>query len=58
MAYVGETKRMLLFRLADHCGYVLNEHLHKATVSRFNLPGHSLVKETNVCIEEKENSFT
>ena len=35
--YLGETKRMLEFRLADHCGYVKNQTLDRATGEHFSL---------------------
>ena len=40
--YIGETKRVLKFRLADHRGYFTNGVTSKATGEHFNLPGHSL----------------
>ena len=40
--YIGETKRMLRFRLADHRGYISRGDKEKATCDHFNLPGHSL----------------
>ena len=40
--YVGETKRPLKYRLADHRGYILNDKENQATGAHFNLPGHSL----------------
>ena len=42
MKYVGETKRILKFRLADHRGYVNNHDYTTATGEHFNSPGHSL----------------
>ena len=39
--YIGETKKMLKFRLDDHRGYV-NNGVNKATGSHFNQPGHCL----------------
>ena len=39
--YIGETNRMLKFRLDDHRGYV-NNCVDRATGSHFNQPGHSL----------------
>ena len=36
-AYLGETKRMLEFHLADHCGYVKNQTLDRATGEHFSL---------------------
>ena len=41
MRYIGETKRILKFCLADHRGYV-NSGDDTATGEHFNLPGHSL----------------
>ena len=56
MAYVGETKRMLRFRLADHCGYARTENLDKATGSNFNLPGHSLADINITVIEQSKRN--
>ena len=39
--YIGETKRMLKFRLDDHRGYG-NKYVDTATGSHFNQPDHSL----------------
>ena len=41
MRYIGETSRILKFRLAEHRGYVNNGD-DTATGEHFNLPGHSL----------------
>ena len=46
MKYVGETKRILKFRLADHRGYVNNHDYKTATGEHFNSPGHSLADLT------------
>ena len=40
--YIGESKRSIKYRIADHRGYVVNKHVDKATGAHFNLPGHSL----------------
>ena len=40
--YIGETKRMLRARLADHRGYVSRAETDKATGAHFTMPGHSL----------------
>ena len=40
--YIGETKRLLKFRLADHRGYIVNKDTTTATGHHFNLPGHNL----------------
>ena len=52
--YAGNTKRMLKFLLADHCGYVRNQTLHKATVKNLRLPGHSLSDLSIVVIEHSK----
>ena len=49
--YIGETKRMLKFRLDDHCGYV-NNFVDTATVSHFNQPGHSLADMSITILEQ------
>ena len=40
-AYLGETKRMLIFCLVDHFGYSRNQTLDKATGEHFSLRCHS-----------------
>ena len=40
--YIGETKRTLKSRLADHRGYITSENLSTATGAHFNSTGHSL----------------
>ena len=42
MVYIGETKRMLRFRVAEHRGYVFNKETDKATGAHFTMPGQSL----------------
>ena len=42
LRYIGESKRSIKYRFADHRGYVVNKHVDKATGAHFNLPGHSL----------------
>ena len=56
--YIGETKRMLRFRLADHRGYITNGDLTQATGAHFNMPGHSLADFSATIIEQskKKNS--
>ena len=39
MKYVGETKRIVKFRFAEHRGYV-NNHDETPTGEHFNEPGH------------------
>ena len=55
MKYVGETKRMLKFRLADHRGYINNQDETQATGKHFNSPGHSLA-DLSITVLEKFNS--
>ena len=50
--YIGETKRLLRSRVADHCGYVRNQNLDTATDTHFNLPGHSLADMTVTVLEQ------
>ena len=52
MKYVGETKRMLKFRLADHRGYINNQDETQATGKHFNSPGHSLA-DLSITVLEK-----
>ena len=52
MRYIGETKRILKFRLADHRGYVSNMDEKTATGEHFNLPGHSLSDLSIVILEQ------
>ena len=40
--YIGESKRMLWARIADHRGYVSRGEIDKATGAHFTQPGHSL----------------
>ena len=51
MKYVGETKRIIKFRFAEHRGYV-NNNDDTATGQHFNLPGHTL-SDLTVTILEK-----
>ena len=53
--YIGESKRPLKYRLADHRGYVSNLHTDKATGAHFNLPGHDLSHLTITIIEKQKN---
>ena len=51
MAYIGETKRILKFRIDDHRGYVNNRN-DTATGSHFTQPGHSLANLQVTAIEQ------
>jgi hypothetical protein len=50
--YVGETKRSLKYRLAEHRGYVTNQHTDKATGAHFNTAGHSLSDLKIIILEQ------
>ena len=56
--YVGETKRSLKYRLAEHRGYVLNQHTVKATGAHFNTAGHSLSDLKIIIIEQVKKKNT
>ena len=56
--YIGETKRLLKFRLADHRGYVTNRDTTTATGHHFTLPGHSIDDLRITVIEQvKKNNL-
>ena len=55
--YLGETKRMLKFRLADHRGYVVNQETTTATGRHFNLPGHSLADLSISIVEQVRKNY-
>ena len=46
-AYLGRTKRMLKFRLADPCGYVLND-LSRTVIKQSK-------RNNNLCRKERED---
>ena len=50
--YIGETKRSMKHRLADHRGYIVNKHVDKATGAHYNLPGHSLANLKITILEQ------
>ena len=50
--YIGETGRILKFRLADHRGYVNNNVTSQATGAHFNRPGHSLANMKILILEQ------
>ena len=52
MRYIGETKRTLKLRLADHRGYVTKNDTTQATGAHFCLPGHSL-SDMKITVLEK-----
>ena len=55
MRYVGETRRILKFCLAEHRGYV-NSYDDTATGEHFNSPGHSLADMTITNLEKVKSS--
>ena len=50
--YIGETKRLLKFRLSDHRGYVNTMDRQQATGQHFTSAGHSLADLAIVAIEQ------
>ena len=40
--YIGETRRLVKFRVANQRGYVSKQETDKATGAHFSMPGHSL----------------
>ena len=57
-AYLGETKRLLKFRLADHRGYIVNGDTSTATGQHFTSRGHSLADLSIAAIEQaKKNNI-
>ena len=52
--YIGQSKRKLSTRLADHRGYVTNLVINKPTGFHFNLPGHSLANLTITVLEQSK----
>ena len=55
--YIGESKRSLKTRLADHRGYIVNHHVDKATGAHYNQPGHYLANLRVTILEQvKVNS--
>ena len=55
MRYVGESKRPLKYRLADHRGYVNRDYINTATGAHFHLPGHNLSHLQISIIEKQKN---
>ena len=49
---MGEKKRMLKFRLAEHRGYVSNKQTNEATGRHFNLPSHNRADLQITAIEQ------
>ena len=53
--YIGETKRIMKFRIDEHKGYIVNKRIEQATGAHFNLPGHS-INNLSVTILERSRS--
>ena len=56
--YVGESKRSLKYRLAEHRGYVINKHMDKTTGAHFSTAGHSLSDLKIMIIEQVKKKDT
>ena len=56
--YVGESKRSLKHRLAEHRGYVINKHMDKTTGAHFSTAGHSLSDLKIMVIEQVKKKDT
>ena len=54
--YIGETQRSLQDRIAEHRGYIVNQHRAKATGEHFNLPGHQLSDMRVTVLEKIKNN--
>ena len=50
--YIGQTGRLLKFRIAEQRSYINNQVTSKATGAHFNLPGHSLADMKFTVLEQ------
>ena len=50
--YIGQTGRLLKFRIADHRGYIQNQVTSKATGAHWNQPGHSMADMKFTVLEQ------
>ena len=50
--HIGQTGRLLKFRISDHRGYISNQVTSRATGAHFNLPGHSLADMKFTVLEQ------
>ena len=50
--YIGQTGRLLKFRIDEHRGYIHNQVTSKETGAQFNLPGHSLADMKFTVLEQ------
>ena len=55
-SYIGETKRMLKYCLADHYGYVRSQRLDTPIGAHFNSPGHTLGDLAITVIEKSKRN--
>ena len=56
--YVGQSKIILKFRISDHRGYVVNQHMHKTIGEHFNRPGLRLSDQSVTALEQvKKNGL-
>ena len=55
MKYVGETKRIMKFRLADNRGHVNNQDESTGTGKHFYSPGHGL-SDLSITVLERGRS--
>ena len=56
--YIGKTRRLLKFRLADHRGYVINNDTSTATGRHYNSPGHPLADLSITVLEQVRKNDT
>ena len=56
MNYVGETKRIMKFRFAEHRGYVNNCDESQPTGQHFNSQGHSIADMSVLILEQVRSS--
>ena len=54
--YIGQTGRLIRFRIADHRGYIQNQVTSKATGAHWNQPGHSLADLKVAILEPTRNN--
>ena len=54
--YIGETGRILKFRIDEHRGYINNKVISQATGAHYNLPGHSLADMRVTGLEQLKRS--
>ena len=56
--YIGETKRLLKSRLAEHRGYVTSQNTSTATGRHYNSPGHTLADLSITVLEQVRKNDT